>query len=468
MPQLSDLARVLVGCRVFTWPRCEQAAREGGGDLARTLDTLAAAPPDWWDGTPPAPPGLTDYQRRVIELRYEDDELAVLARDLALNQFLLLDKLGEGGQGKVYRARQLNPPRFVAIKTLTQDTESRRRRFEQEARSMIRVRHPGVARFYLYERVRTAAGDPTDEYLIAMELVEGADLAWWLRRAGPVPWPFAARWAIDLLGGLDAIHQNGFVHRDVKPENVMVVGPAPGPGVAPGATAAKLLDFGAVKPAGGDGADEPVPGQVVFVGTREYAPPEQWAGRVVPASDLYALGATLFQALTDRPPYVVPGRQVAAMIKAHTREPIPHVREYNPEAPAALDRLIHRMLAKDSDDRGTAAELMDEFQRLLDRKTGANPPPPHAPPPRTRPKPVAPPAPAARPAAAVDPEPDNPVDRITGSVLGALERVFLPARLRPSTGQEPPTSERIAALLRHPRFLITLAVVVALLFLLVR
>ena len=467
MPHLSDLARVLVGCRVATWARCEQAAREGGGDLARTLDALAAAPPDWWDGTPPAPPGLTDYQRRVIEFRYEDDELAALARDLALNQFLLLDKLGEGGQGKVYRARQLNPPRFVAVKTLTQDTEGRRRRFEQEARTMIRVRHPAVARFHLYERVRDAAGKPTDEYLIAMELVEGTDLYRLVRRTGPVPWPFAARWAVDLLGGLDTIHQAGFVHRDVKPENAMIVGPDPGPGVAPGATAAKLLDFGAVKTAGGEGDREAGPGQVVFVGTREYAPPEQWAGRVVPASDLYALGGTVFYALTGRPPYQKPGREVAAMIKAHTREPVPRVREHNPEVPAALDRLVRRMLAKKADDRGTAAELIDEFRRLLDGESGASPPPPPAPtpPPRAQPRPAVTPVPAARPAAGDDSDPGSPVGRVVGPVLTAIERVYLPWHLRPQPGQEPPTLERVGVLLRRPLVLITLAVALGLLVL---
>ena len=270
MPRLSELGAVLVGCRLVGRGRWDEAVRAGAGDPARAVAALAEEPPEWWDGTPPAPPGLTDYQRDAIEARLATGELPQLRTDLALNQFLLLDKLGQGGQGAVFRARQLNPPRFVAVKTLTRATDRSRQRFEQEAKTLLRVRHPAVARFHLYERVRDAAGEPTDEYLIAMEFVAGTNLGRLVRSAGPVPWPFAAHWAADLLDGLAEIHRHGFVHRDVKPENVMAVGPLPGPDVRPEDTAVRLLDFGAVQAVGViDGAD----GGPVFVGTREYAPP---------------------------------------------------------------------------------------------------------------------------------------------------------------------------------------------------
>ena len=141
MSRLSDLADVLVACRVATPAHWAEAAQIGCGDLGRTLAALAALPPPWWDGPPPDPPGLTAYQRDVIEFwAASGDGPDRLRRDLALNQFVLLDKLGRGGQGEVYRARQLNPPRFVALKTLVRDTETGRRRFEQEARSMMRAR----------------------------------------------------------------------------------------------------------------------------------------------------------------------------------------------------------------------------------------------------------------------------------------------------------------------------------------
>ena len=380
MPTLAQLGHVLTACRVTTAERWERAAAHGAGDLTKTLDALAADPPEWWtataDGSDP-PDGLTDYQRGVIELWFEEGGPPP-QRQLALNRFLLLEKLGQGGQGEVYRARQLNPARYVAVKTLTQDTDAGRERFEQEAKAMMRVQHPGVARFYLYERVRDAAGHPTDEYLIAMEYVEGTDLHRLGQWLGPVPWPFVARWAVDLLGGLALIHQSGFIHRDIKPANVMTLGPLPEAGVPPAATAAKLLDFGAAKPA----ADGPraTGGRRLFVGTREYAPPEQWLERVVPASDLYALGGTLFHALTGHPPYEVEDRDAMAFMKAHARAPIPEVQAFVPDVPDRLDVLVQRMLAKDPDDRGTAAELVAEFRELLPPDARGRTPPPPSPP----------------------------------------------------------------------------------------
>ena len=459
MPTLSQLAQILITCKVVTAEAWQRAAKLGGNDLTQTLDALAAAPPWWASDLDDPPPGLTDYQRSVIELWWEDEELP-LSRQLALNQFVVLKKLGQGGQGEVYSARQLNPTRFVAIKTLTQETEARRLRFEQEAKAMMRIQHPGVARFYLYERVRDAAGKPTDEYLIAMEYVEGTDLYRLVQEYGPLPWRFAARWAVDVLGGLAVIHKNGFIHRDVKPANVMILGPVPGPHVSAAESSAKLLDFGAVKPA----ADEKTgtAGKRIFVGTREYAPPEQWDERVVPASDIYALGASLFHALAGRPPYEVKNRDAVAFMKAHARAPIPDVRDWNPEVPEPMSRLLMRMLSKSADERNTAAELVEEFRELLppDLRPVENTPPPKTAR-ATKPKP----APIQAPQ---EPEEKGAGHAVLHPILKGLERVFLPAHLRPPAGQEPAVADRVAALLRRPLLLLTLVVLVGLLIFLVR
>jgi serine/threonine-protein kinase len=181
---------------------------------------------------------------------------------------------------------------------------------------------------------------------------------------------------------------------------------------------------------------------------------------VGPASDLYTLGGTLFYALTGRPPYQKPGRDVAAMIHAHTREPVPRAREFNPAVPAAVDRLVGRMLAKDPADRGTPAELIAAFRKLLGPEWGEAPEsePAAAPPP---PRAAAP----ARPTADDDSSPNLPV---VGTALGAVERVFLPTHLRPLPGEEPPAGERVVALLRRPLVLIALATLLALLVLLFR
>jgi eukaryotic-like serine/threonine-protein kinase len=462
MARLSDLADVLVGCRVTTRDQWEQAARAGRGDLARILAHLASEPPDWWDGKTPAPPGLTDYQREAITARVATNEFGPLRRDLAVNQFLLLDKLGLGGQGEVFRGLQRNPARFVAVKTLIRDTETGRQRFEREARAMMKIQHPAVARFYLYERVRNAAGEPTHEYLIAMEFVDGTDIHRLVRASGVMPWPFVARWAVELLGGLMVIHQNGFIHRDIKPRNVMVAGPTPGPDVAPQETSVKLLDFGAVKRA--DEEIEAKPGARVFIGTREFAPPEQWGGQVVPESDLYALGGTLYSALTGRAPYQKEGREAKLLMKAHATEPIPNAAEFNPDVPDGLNRLLQRLMAKRPEDRGTAAGLIEEFRQLLRGESGAEIPPPSAPtPPPARPKPAVVSAAELRAATRRESEPRNPVSRALEPVLGALERFFIPGHLRPAPGHEPALPERVAALLRRPSILLALALLVILL-----
>jgi serine/threonine protein kinase len=450
MSSLPDLADVLIDCRVVTPEQWEQAAQIGEDDLGLILDALGAGPPGWWDGKPPAPPGLTDYQRGIIEHRYETDELHLLRRDLALNQFLLLEKLGQGGQGEVYRGRQFNPPRVVAVKTLIRDTEVRRRRFEREARTMMRVQHPAVARFHLYERVRDADGHPTDEYLIAMEFVNGTPLHRLVRRVGPVPWPFAVHWAIQLLGGLAVIHQNGLIHRDVKPENVMVLGPAPGPGVRPDSTAVKLLDFGAVKRVDEAGEGSITRGKV-FIGTVEYAPPEQWTGHAVAASDLYALGGTLFFALTGQTAFQKERRDVNAYRESHLNEDVPDVREFNPDVPTLLSQLLLRLMAKEPSERGTPAELIDEFRQLSPSKA-------EKPLPR-RPRPVVS-VPKSTPAtrAIRESEVRGGLARTVDPVLGLLERIFLPRHHRPERGAEPPPHERLLVLLRRPVVLLLLAV----------
>jgi len=236
-PTLDELGEVLTAARVVSAARWKRAAARANGDLTRLLNALAAEPPEWWSGSEGATddPGLTDYQRGAIELWFEGGPNP--AKALALNQFVLLDQLGQGGQGAVFRARQLNPSRFVAVKVLTQPTDAARARFEQEARAMMKVRHPGVARFYLYERVRDAEGLPTDQYALAMEFVPGTNLHQMVQARGAMPWPFVLHWATELLRGLVHIHENGFVHRDVKPANVMICGPKK-------ARAAKVADFG--------------------------------------------------------------------------------------------------------------------------------------------------------------------------------------------------------------------------------
>ena len=448
----SEIGAVLVDCRVVSpeqWARVPPDA-----DLDGMLDALVATAPWWWDGPGQAPPGLTAYQENLTRDRAEADDPAGLKSGLTLNQFLLLGHLGEGGQGRVYFARQLRPARYAAVKTLTRDTEPARMRFEQEAKAMMDVAHPAVARFYQYERVRDAAGRLTNDYLIAMEYVEGKDLFRLVRKGGPVPWRFAVRWTVQLLTGLDYLHTRGFIHRDVKPENVMAVGPVAGWG-DPRATRVKLLDLGAVKPAGGDDVARAVGGRV-FVGTPEYAPPEQWSGELVPASDLYAAGGTLFFVLTDRTPYQKEKRDAFAYMKSHVDDPVPDVRKFNPDVPKEVADAIVRMMAKAPADRGSARQLIADLTKLVDdadtptkRPAGRKAP---------RPLPAPPPA-AAKPREEYEPRnAPGPFD----AALAGLERIFIPSHKRPQPGDELTTRERVLALIRRPLVLVLFVIALAL------
>lgn len=476
MPRLSELADILIKCRVISKSQWDQAARVGRENLPRILAHLTKNVPCWWEDPPPSPPGLTEYQRDMIQSRFDDNELDLLRRDLALNQFLLLEKLGHGGQGEVYRSRQLNPPRFAAVKILIRDTESRRKRFEQEAKAMIKIQHPNVARFYLYERIRDADGDPTNEYLIAMEFVNGTDLQRLVRQIGPVPWPFAIHWICDLLKGLGAIHQNGLIHRDVKPENTMIVGPHPGPGVSREDTTAKLLDFGAVNRIG-DPIELSSSSRRVFVGTMEYAAPEQWSGEIVFASDLYALGGTLFYVLTGRHPYQKEKRDPIAYMNAHLKEAVPNILTFNSAVPPELNRLFQKMMAKNHKERGTAAELLEEFQRLHPREGDAtasvSSPPPIFNPGRSKSTSVEPThstdiVQIKKPVAVSSQmNAPNPILRVADRLLSFFERIFIPSHLRHPPEADLAIPERLTVLLRRPLVLAILAIMLIILIVII-
>jgi serine/threonine protein kinase len=453
MPDLSELGSILTSTRVVSkaqWETAFAAGQAAGGDvdgLFAVINALAAEAPHWWDGKQPQPPGLTEYQQTAIRTRFVDDELQYLRRDLALNQFLLLGKLGQGGQGEVWRSRQLNPPRYAAIKTLIRDTDVRRRRFEQEARSMMKIQHPSVARFYLYERVRDASGEPTDEYLIAMEFVHGTPLHRNVQRVGLVPWRFAIHWAVQLLGGLAVIHKNGLIHGDVKPENVMVIGPPRGPTTKVDATSAKLLDFGAARR---QDQDVDVP-RKTFVGTPEYAPPEQWTGGEVPASDLYSLGCTMYYMLTARFPYQKERREPFAYRDSHTKDPVLEVREFNPDVPPDVSEVMKRMMAKDPVDRGTAEELMAALRALMPREAAT----PDRPRPKEKPPTQKLETSPARPTPKRPKDDErNPVYKAADDALAFLEQLFIPGWFRPPPGEEAAVSERVLSLLRRPLMLL--------------
>ena len=384
MPSFDDLREVLVDCKIIGDGQWDQAVRHAGNvdSLAALLAALAATTPWWWDHRPPAPPGLTEYQSDAIHARFTDNKLHRIRAALVMNKFLLLDHLGEGGQGRVYRARQLQPNREVAIKILTQDTEDRRKRFEQEARAMLQVRHPAVAQCFQYERLREENGQVTDDYLIAMEYINGTDMQRLVRREGPVPWRFAVWWVANLLDGLNDVHAAGFIHRDVKAGNIFL-----GPGGH-----ATILDFGILRSLRGH---ESLTRTGVVMGTPHYMAPEQALGSkdVDHRVDLYALAVVIFECLTGTLPFEADSELRLIQMQAHS--PPPDLIDRAPWIARPIAEVMKKALAKLAADRfSSGAELYAALERAYQQaaelpKAAAIPKP-------TDPAPV--PVPAAVPA----------------------------------------------------------------------
>jgi WD40 repeat protein/serine/threonine protein kinase len=304
-------------------------------------------------------------------------------RDLSgrtLGEFRLLEKIGEGGYGAVYRAEQALLDREVAIKVLHERRRDKvtQRRFLREARLASRLNHPYAAHVY-------ASGVETEDGLlwIAMELVDGVTLADWLKSRGPMPLDQLVALVGDVAAVIHLAHERGIIHRDLKPSNIMVI--ESGDRWIP-----KLLDFGIAKVFN----PEPVPEDVAIIesdepesesltdervtvpkqsrlltppgagmGSRDYMSPEQRrnAWSVGPATDIYSLGIVIYKSLTGRLPFTAERTDEYYELQCHA--PVPPLGDnFSPE----LDRVLQRALAKRPEARHRdVLELVSELQAAL-------------------------------------------------------------------------------------------------------
>ncbi len=254
--------------------------------------------------------------------------------------------LGEGGMGTVYRATQLSLERVVALKVLTAELSADpafRERFRREGLLQAALDHPHIVTVY-------EAGATDNRLFLAMRMVEGPTLKDLILRH-QLDDRRALRLLTQVAEALDAAHAKGLIHRDVKPQNVLV-------GVG---DHAYLADFGLTK--GNDDAAMTETGQ--FVGTIDYISPEQARGtRATARSDVYALTAVLCECLTGRVPFERATEERALL--AHLTEPPPRLSEMRSDLPAAMDEVIAQGMAKDPADRpASAGELMLQARRAL-------------------------------------------------------------------------------------------------------
>jgi len=269
---------------------------------------------------------LQDLHQQVLR---QDESLQL--RGESLRGYRLLEKVGEGAFGVVYRAIQPQVEREVAIKSIHSELANQPdfvRRFEREAQLVARLEHPHIVPLYDYWR------EPDAAYLI-MRFLRGGSLED-LIREGPLELERAAQVLNHMAAALAAAHHQGVVHRDVKPGNVLLDEDGN----------AYLSDFGIALETG---APEQTAGTMIR-GTPAYLSPEQIRlEQTTPRSDIYALGIVLYEMLTAEHPF--PGTSLNVLLDQHLHQPIPSVRDKRPEIPPAVDATIGRATAKDPEAR---------------------------------------------------------------------------------------------------------------------
>jgi serine/threonine-protein kinase len=258
-------------------------------------------------------------------------------------RYVLRERVGRGGMSEVWHAHDEVLRRGVAVKALAPALAADpylRATVRAEARAVARLNHPHITRVYDYGEATVPDGALLS-YLV-MELVDGQTLAARLA-AGPLPWPDAARLVSQVAGALEAAHQAGLVHRDIKPANVMLT-----------PTGAKVLDFGIAAVTGG-------PADAGRVGTPTYAAPERLGHALPdPASDVYALGALFYEALSGRPPVLA--RTWTQAAKAH-RQAAPLLPPDPPGLPPAMADLCLACLNPNPRGRPTAGAVAAALAR---------------------------------------------------------------------------------------------------------
>src|SRR5690242_3444259 len=265
------------------------------------------------------------------------------------DRYQLQDQIGRGGMATIYRGRDLHMDRIVAIKVLREVYSTDPKfvtRFQREAKAASALQHPNIVQVYDY-------GQTDGNYFIVMELVEGTDLRRYLRSRGVLAIDRAIIIAHDVALGLGAAHRRGIVHRDVKPQNILVGRDG----------SIKLTDFG-IASVYKDINAERLTTTGMTLGTVQYYAPEQAQGEIVsPAADVYALGIVMYEMVTGHPPF--DGDSPVAVAMQHTQDVPTPPSHFNPHIPPTLEEIIMRCLEKEPERRYRDGSMLARALELL-------------------------------------------------------------------------------------------------------
>jgi serine/threonine-protein kinase len=324
------------------------------------IDALGRRPEDADE-----PPTLAEaiVQRGWLTRFQLDQAAAGKGRRLFVGAYVLLSPLGQGGMGQVFKARHRHMNRLVALKLMRKErlqSPDAVRRFYREVEAAGQLSHPNVVLTY-------DAGQAGKTWFVAMEYIDGPDLSRLVQERGVLPVEQACEYIRQAALGLQHAHEQGLVHRDIKPKNLVAAFNEDG------SATVKVLDLGLARL-----SDSPPPRQTrgltrlgQVLGTPAYLAPEQArdARTADVRADLYGLGCSLFFLLTGRPPFEAPTR--GEMLRKHRREEPPSVRPTRPDAPAELDSLLQSLLAKKPERRpGAAAEVAAALAAFARRGRG--------------------------------------------------------------------------------------------------
>ncbi len=299
---------------------------------------------------------LRDLVERAWLSSYQADcILNGRSAELLLGQYLVLDRLGEGGMGQVLKVRHRQLDRVQALKLIRPgllDSPQAVQRFRRETRAAAALQHVNVALVFDAGTI-----EPGRVHFLAMEYIDGIDLHRLVRRRGPLPVTEACEYLRQAALGLQHAHEKGLVHRDIKPGNLLLTRD----GVV------KVVDFGLASRRQEEGESGPLTRENAMLGTPDFMAPEQGldARRADIRADVYSLGCTLYFLLTGKVPY--PADSAGGKLLGHVQAPLPDLRAIRPDIPVGLDGVLARMMAKAPDQRfatpGEVARALAPFSR---------------------------------------------------------------------------------------------------------